>query len=387
MADIPNRPIYMDYQATTPLDERVLEAMMPYFAEHFGNPHSTTHSFGWMAEEAVEKARGRIASLIGASADEIIFTSGATEANNLAIKGMGRAYSHHRNTIITVETEHKCVLESATQMAREGMNIVYLPVGADGLVDLDIFAATLNDDVLLVSVMAVNNEIGVIQPIREMAALCREKRIFFHTDAAQALGKMPLDVVDMNIDLMSLSAHKIYGPKGVGALYVRRESRARPEPVLSGGGQEGGLRSGTLAPALCVGFGEACEVAAVEMDADLERLQCYFDRIIGALCAPEQGVQLNGHQRQRFPGNINISIEGVDGELLLSSIRDLAVSSGAACASAVSGPSYVLQAIGVPENLAEASLRIGLGRQTTDAEVDYAIDYLLQAIEQLRKKA
>lgn len=387
MADIPNRPIYMDYQATTPLDKRVLGAMMPYLTEHFGNPHSTTHSFGWMAEEAVEKARRQIADLIGASADEIFFTSGATEANNLAIKGMGRAYSHHRNTIITVETEHKCVLESAKQMAREGMNIVYLPVGADGLVDLDTFATALNDDVLLVSVMAVNNEIGVIQPIKEMAALCRENRIFFHTDAAQALGKIPLDVTSMNVDLMSLSAHKIYGPKGIGALYVRSGSRARPEPVLSGGGQEGGLRSGTLAPALCVGFGVACEVAAAEMDTDLECLQRYFDKFTSALCDQDQGVRLNGHQTSRFPGNINISIEGVDGELLLSSIRDLAVSSGAACASAVSGPSYVLQAIGVPESLAEASLRIGLGRQSTEAEVDYAITYLQQAIEQLRKKA
>ena len=379
-------PIYMDYQATTPLDPRVLDAMMPFLTENFGNPHSTTHSFGWYAEEAVTKARGQIARLIGALPEEIIFTSGATESNNLAIKGMGQAYRQHRNTIITVATEHKCVLESAMAMEREGMNVFVLGVGSDGLINLDDLKAAMADDTLMVSVMAANNEIGVTQPIAEIGAMCRERRVFFHTDAAQAIGKIAVDVSAMNIDLMSLSGHKLYGPKGVGALYVRQGARLRPDPLMSGGGQENGQRSGTLSPALCVGLGEACDLARNEWAAETTRLKGYFDKMLTGLTTQLSGVTLNGHQDKRLPGNINLSFADVKGEALLASIRDIAVSSGAACASAVTGPSYVLQAIGVPDKLAESSIRIGIGRHTTEAEIDYAIDHLVDAVTKLRKE-
>ena len=387
MSNQPKLPIYLDYQATTPLDPRVLDAMMPFFTEHYGNPHSTSHSFGWMAEEAIHKARGQIASLIGAQPTEIIFTSGATESNNLAIKGVGRAYRSHRNKIITVATEHKCVLESVQVMADEGMEVVMLGVQADGLINLDDVAAAIDDNTLLVSVMTVNNEIGVIQPIAEIGALCREKRAFFHTDAAQAIGKIPIDVGAMNIDMMSLSGHKIYGPKGVGAFYLRAGSRLKPQPVMSGGGQENGLRSGTLAPALCVGFGRACDLALQEMDAEAERIAGLANQLFSGLTHSLKGVQLNGHPDNRIPGNINVSIAGVDGEMLLASLRDIAVSSGAACASAVVGPSYVLQAIGVTDDLAQSSLRIGLGRQTTKAEITYAVDHIVGAVKKLRVNA
>jgi cysteine desulfurase len=386
MSNMPRLPIYMDYQATTPMDARVLESMMPFFTEHFGNPHSTTHSFGWYAEEAVTRARGQVAQLIGAAPEEIIFTSGATESNNLAIKGMGRAYRQHRNTIITIATEHKCVLESAKAMERDGMNVIVLPVGSDGLVNLEDLKAAMTEDTLMVSVMAANNEIGVTQPITEIGALCREQRVFFHTDAAQAVGKMAIDVAAMNIDLMSLSGHKLYGPKGIGALYVRQGARLRPDPLMSGGGQENGLRSGTLSPALCVGFGEACAIAQDEWPSEASRLRGYFDKMVDSLTAQLDGVALNGHREQRLPGNINLSFADVKGDVLLASIRDIAISSGAACASAVTGPSYVLQAIGVPDRLAEASIRIGLGRQTTEAEVDYAIAHLVDAVTKQREE-
>ena len=379
-------PIYLDYQSTTPLDPRVLEAMLPFFTEHFGNPHSTTHSFGWYADDAINQAREQIATLIGAQADEIIFTSGATESNNLAIKGIGRAYRQHRNTIITVATEHKCVLESAAVMEHEGMNVVTLAVGADGLVDLSELEAALSEDTLLVSIMAVNNEIGVVQPLQSIGALCRKYKAFFHTDAAQAVGKIALDVEAMNIDVMSLSGHKIYGPKGIGAFYLRRSSRLKPEPLISGGGQESGLRSGTLSPALCVGFGTACAIASEEWEREASRLRDYFNQMVDGITSQLSGVVLNGDRKHRIAGNISLSFEGIDGEMLLSSIRDIAVSSGAACASAVSGPSYVLQALGVPDSLAKASLRIGLGRQTTQAEIDYVIDHIVNAVANLRSQ-
>jgi cysteine desulfurase len=384
MSTQPQLPIYLDYQATTPLDPRVLDAMMPFFTQYFGNPHSTSHSFGWMADEAINKARTQIANLIGAQTNEIVFTSGATESNNLAIKGIGRAYRNRRNKIITIATEHKCVLESAQAMADEGMEVAILPVQADGLINLDELASAIDENTLMVSVMAVNNEIGVVQPIMEIGALCRSNNVFFHTDAAQAAGKIPIDVQAMNIDMMSLSAHKIYGPKGVGAFFLRQGSRLSPRPVMSGGGQESGLRSGTLSPALCVGFGHACEIAANEMNTEASRIAGLADQLLSGLTQSIDGLRLNGHPDARIPGNLNISIPNVDGEMLLSSLCDIAVSSGAACASAVSGPSYVLQAIGVSDDLAQSSLRIGLGRQTTTEEIAYAVDHIVGAIHTLR---
>ncbi len=380
-------PIYMDYQATTPLDPRVLERMMPFFTTRFGNPHSSSHKFGWEAADAVEKARGQVAALIGASPKEITFTSGATESNNLAIKGLARFYRKHRRHMVTVATEHKCVLEAMTAMEREGMAVTFLPVRPNGLVDLDELRAAVTDQTLLVSVMAVNNEIGVIQPIAEIGAICRERRVFFHTDAAQAAGKIPLDVEAMNIDLMSISGHKVYGPKGIGALYARVGARLKFDPLLSGGGQEGGVRAGTLAPPLCVGLGEACAIAADEMAAERGRLQRQFDRFVDGVLAGVPGAVLNGDRTRRIPGNISFSFPGVDGALLLTQLRELAVSSGAACASAVAEPSYVLRALGVEDRLAQATIRFGIGRFTTDEEIDHATRTVVDKVAQLRKAA
>jgi len=380
-------PIYMDYQATTPLDPRVLDTMLPYFTTRFGNPHSSSHKFGWETADAIDRARGQVAALVGAGPKEVVFTSGATESNNLAIKGLARFYRKHRTHMVTVATEHKCVLESFAAMEREGMSVTYLPVRRDGLVDLDALRAAIGDQTLLVSVMAVNNEIGVIQPLAEIGAICRERRVFFHTDAAQAVGKIPLDVEAMNIDLMSISGHKVYGPKGIGALYTRAKSRLKFDPLLSGGGQEGGLRSGTLSPALCVGLGSACAIAAVEMDEERERLRLQFDRFVDGVLAGVPGAVLNGDRERRIPGNISFSFPGVDGALLLAQLRALAVSSGAACASAVAGPSYVLRALGVEDRLAQATIRFGIGRFTTDAEIDYAVDTVVRKVTQLRKAA
>ena len=380
-------PIYMDYQATTPLDPRVLDAMMPFLTEKFGNPHSNTHKFGWEAMDAIDRARGQIAALIGAQAEEIVFTSGATESNNLAIKGLGRAYAEHRDHIVTIETEHKCVLESVASMEREGYSVTVLPVGPDGLIDMDKLSQSITDRTLLVSVMAVNNEIGVIQPLADIGALCRERKVFFHTDGAQAVGKIPLDVEAMKIDLMSLTGHKVYGPKGAGALYLRKKSRARPEPLLSGGGQEDGLRSGTLAPALCVGLGEACAIAEEEYEREAERLREFFDRFVAGVQSALPTVVLNGHREQRIPGNISLSFPGVRSDRLLASMRDLAVSSGSACVSESDESSYVLKAIGVTGELAEASIRFGIGRFTTSAEIDYAIDALITKVSELREAA
>jgi cysteine desulfurase len=378
-------PIYLDYQATTPLDPRVLEAMMPYFTGKFGNPHSRSHQFGWDAEEAVEEARRNVAKLIGADEREVIFTSGATESNNLAIKGVAHFYKDRRNEIVTVVTEHKCVLDTCRHLEQEGFKVTYLPVQQNGLVDLEQLRAAVTDKTVIVSIMAVNNEIGVIQPLREIGEIAHAKGAFFHTDAAQAVGKIPLDVNAMNIDLMSISGHKIYGPKGVGALYVRRKPRVRLEAMINGGGQERGMRSGTLSPPLCVGLGEACRIAAEEMPQDLAHVQQlsarFYDRITTAL--PD--VFLNGDREQRFPGNLNLSFAYVEGESMIMAIRDLAVSSGSACTSASLEPSYVLRALGVEEEMAHTSIRFGIGRFTTEAEIDYAVDLIISKISKLRE--
>ncbi len=378
-------PIYMDYQATTPMDPRVFEAMRPYFMEKFGNPHSRSHSFGWVAEEGVEKARGQVAALINANPKEIIFTSGATESNNMAIKGIGRFYHDKKDHIITVVTEHKCVLDACRHMEREGVRVTYLPVEKNGLIDLEKLKAAITDKTMLVSVMAVHNEIGVIQPLAEIGKLCRERCAFFHTDAAQAFGKIPLDVEAMNVDLMSISGHKIYGPKGIGALYVRRRPRVRLEPLINGGGQERGMRSGTLPTPLVVGFGAAAEIAQKEMSADDEHVRALNDRFFKKIVENIPDVFLNGDKEQRVPGNLNLSFAYIEGESMIMAIRDLAVSSGSACTSASLEPSYVLRALGVDEELAHTSIRFGFGRFTTEAEVDYAIDVVKNNIARLRE--
>lgn len=376
--------IYLDYQATTPCDPRVVTEMIPYFSEVFGNPHSRNHIFGWDGENAVEDARCAIADLIGAGPKEIVFTSGATESNNMAIKGVARFYGQEKKHIITVVTEHKCVLDSCRHLEQEGFRVTYLPVGTNGILDLDVLRSAITPDTSLVSVMAVNNEIGVIQPISEIGAICRERGVFFHTDAAQAVGKIPLNVHDMNIDLMSLSGHKMYGPKGVGALYVGRKPRVRLTPLISGGGQERGMRSGTLSPALCVGMGAAARVAKAEMAAENDRLTFLKNRFLDKIESNLSHVYLNGDRDFRVPGSLNISFAFVEGEGLMMGIKDLAVSSGSACTSASLEPSYVLRALGVDEELAHTSLRIGFGRFTTQADVDTAADKLIRAVTRLR---
>ena len=378
-------PVYLDYQATTPTDRRVVEAMLPYFTEIFGNPHSRSHAYGWEAEAAVEHARGQIAHLIGANAKEIIFTSGATESNNLALKGVARFYKDRKNHIITCVTEHKCVLDSCRHLEMEGFDITYLPVQPNGLIDLNRLKDAITDKTVMVSIMSVHNEIGVIQPIAEIGAICRERKVFFHTDAAQAVGKIPLDVEAMNIDLMSISGHKLYGPKGIGALYVRRRPRVRLEALISGGGQERGMRSGTLPTPLCVGMGEACRIAEAEMGAEAERLHMLRDRFYNAITEQLADVYLNGDLENRIPGNLNISFAYVEGEGLMMGIKDLAVSSGSACTSASLEPSYVLRALGVDVELAHTSLRIGLGRFTTEEEVDFAVELIVGEVNRLRQ--
>ncbi len=378
-------PVYLDYQATTPTDRRVVEAMLPYFTEIFGNPHSRSHAYGWEAEAAVEHARGQIAHLIGANAKEIIFTSGATESNNLALKGVARFYKDRKNHIITCVTEHKCVLDSCRHLEMEGFDITYLPVQPNGLIDLNRLKDAITDKTVMVSIMSVHNEIGVIQPIAEIGAICRERKVFFHTDAAQAVGKIPLDVEAMNIDLMSISGHKLYGPKGIGALYVRRRPRVRLEALISGGGQERGMRSGTLPTPLCVGMGEACRIAEAEMGAEAERLHMLRDRFYNAITEQLADVYLNGDLENRIPGNLNISFAYVEGEGLMMGIKDLAVSSGSACTSASLEPSYVLRALGVDVEMAHTSLRIGLGRFTTEEEVDFAVELIVGEVSRLRQ--
>ena len=380
-----DQPIYLDYQATTPLDPRVLEAMMPYFTYKFGNPHSRSHAYGWEAEEAVEKARGQVAKLIGADEKEVIFTSGATESNNLAIKGAAEFYKDRRDHIVTTVTEHKCVLDTCRHLEQQGFKVTYLPVQKSGLVDLDQLRAAVTDKTVVVSIMAVNNEIGVIQPLAEIGKICREKGAFFHTDAAQAAGKIPLDVEAMNIDLMSISGHKIYGPKGIGALYVRRRPRVRLVALINGGGQERGFRSGTLPTPLCVGLGEAAEIAMKEMDAESKRLKKLQERLLKGLQSKLPEIYINGDLDHRIPGNLNISFAYVEGESLMMGIKGLSVSSGSACTSASLEPSYVLRALGVDEELAHTSLRIGLGRFTTEQEVDTAVEELVRHVNKLRE--
>jgi cysteine desulfurase len=379
-----DQPIYLDYQATTPMDPRVLEAMMPYFTYKFGNPHSRSHSYGWEAEEGVEKARAQVAKLIGADEKEVIFTSGATESNNLAIRGIAEFYKDRRNHIVTTVTEHKCVLDTCRHLEQQGFDVTYLPVQKNGLIDLDALRAAVTDKTVVVSIMAVNNEIGVIQPLAEIGKICREKKAFFHTDAAQAAGKIALDVEAMNIDLMSISGHKIYGPKGIGALYVRRKPRVRLVPLIVGGGQERGFRSGTLPTPLCVGIGEAAEIAMKEMDAESKRLAKLQARMLKGLNAKLTDIHVNGDLEHRIPGNLNIGFAYVEGESLMMGIKGLSVSSGSACTSASLEPSYVLRALGVEEDMAHTSLRIGLGRFTTEQEVDTAVDELVRHVNKLR---
>jgi cysteine desulfurase len=367
------------------MDPRAVEAMMPYFTEKFGNPHSSSHSYGWEAEDAVDKARAQVAHIIGADEREVIFTSGATESNNLAIKGVAQFYKDKRNHIVTLVTEHKCVLDTCRHLEEEGFQVTYLPVKTDGLVDLVELEKAITDKTVVVSIMAVNNEIGVIQPIAEIGRLCRAKGAFFHTDCAQAVGKIPLDVEAMNIDLMSISGHKIYGPKGIGALYVRRRPRIRLQAMINGGGQERGMRSGTLPTPLIVGFGEACAIAEREMPEEAKRLRRLRDRFYDGIKAKLADVYLNGDLENRIPGNLNLSFAYVEGESLILGIKDLSVSSGSACTSASLEPSYVLRALGVEEELAHTSLRISFGRFTTEDEVDYAVQEIVEHVSKLRE--
>jgi len=387
------RPAYLDLQATTPCDPRVVDAMLPYMVGQYGNPHSRTHSYGWQTEAAVEKAREHLASLIGASSKEIIFMSGATEANNTAIKGVARFYGGERerekgrkNHIITLQTEHKCVLDSCRALEREGFRVSYLPVTTSGLVDLQVLEREMCEETVLVSVMGVNNEIGVIQPLKEISQIVHSRKgVFFHSDIAQMAGKMEVDVDALGIDLASLSSHKIYGPKGIGAMYIRRRPRVRLEPIFSGGGQERGLRSGTLSPALCVGFGEAARVCSEERERDKEWV-CYLaDRMKRGVMERIPRVVLNGDETQRIAGNLNFSFAHVEGESLLMALKNIAVSSGSACTSASLEPSYVLRAIGSDDEMAHSSIRFGIGRFTTEAEVDMTILLLEKHVGRLRE--
>lgn len=379
------RPIYLDNHATTPLDQRVLAAMLPYFTEHFGNPSSISHAYGWEAEAAVKKARQTLADAINATPEEIVFTSGATEANNLAIKGVAEAYFNKGRHIITLQTEHNAVLDPCEYLQTLGFEVSYLPVQSDGLINLAQLEQAIRLDTILVSVMAANNEIGVIQPLAEIGAICRQHQVFFHTDAAQAIAKIPLDVEQMNLDLLSLTAHKVYGPKGIGALYVRRRHpRVQLLPQLHGGGHERGMRSGTLSPPQIVGMASAIALGLEEQPNETKHLNSLRQRLWQPLSQLE-GVHLNGHPTQRLPGNLNISVEGVDGAALLLGLQPLvAVSSGAACSSAKTAPSHVLKALGHSEQLAYASIRFGIGRCNTATEIDKVVQHLLETIHSLR---
>ncbi|MGB8846380.1 MAG: IscS subfamily cysteine desulfurase [Terracidiphilus sp.] len=379
-------PIYMDNHATTPLDPRVLEAMMPYLTTVFGNAASRNHSFGWEAERAVETAREQIAKLIGASAKEIIFTSGATESDNLAIKGIAEMYRERGNHIITQVTEHKAVLDTCKRLEKYGYRVTYLPVKADGLIDLDDLKRAIDDKTILVTIMAANNEIGVLQPIREIGKICHEKGVIFHTDAVQIVGKAPFNVIQDNVDVASISAHKIYGPKGVGALYVRRRNpRVQIAAQIDGGGHERGMRSGTLNVPGIVGLGKACEIAMQEMDSEAAYLRKLRDRLKAKFESELDYVHVNGSWEHRLPGNLNMSFVYVEGESLLMGINDVAVSSGSACTSATLEPSYVLKALGLGDDVAHSSIRFGLGRFNTEAEVDYIADKLIDIVKKLRE--
>jgi len=374
-------PIYLDNQATTPLDPRVLDAMMPYLKEHFGNPHSSTHSFGWRAAAALDIAREQVAGLIGGPPEEVFFTSGATEANNMVIKGVMAQRGAERPKIICVATEHKCVLEAARYCQQAGYELEILPVSEVGFLDLSMLEAAVDDRTALVSIMAINNEIGVIHPLKVVGEIVKASGALFHTDAAQAFGKIPLDVEACQLDFVSISAHKIYGPKGVGALYKRAGDSRSLSPLFSGGGQEQGVRAGTQPPALVAGLGAAAEIAGAELDGEAVRtkqmMTSFKEKLFSAL--PE--LILNGDAEERWAGNLNISFPGLDGDLLLANTRDIAVSSGAACASAVSGPSYVLKAIGCTDRRAKSALRIGMGRFTTKEELDYAAEHIIAAVD------
>jgi cysteine desulfurase len=377
------KPIYLDYAATTPVDRRVAQQMWPYVVEHFGNPASRSHAYGWAAEEAVEIARENVAALIGADPREIAWTSGATESNNLAIKGAAHFHQGKGKHLITVKTEHKAVLDTMRELEREGFEVSYLDVQADGLLDINGLKAALRPDTILVSVMWVNNEIGVIQDVAAIGALCRSCGILFHTDAAQASGKVAIDMNALPVDLMSLSAHKTYGPKGIGALYVRRKPRVRIEAQMHGGGHERGLRSGTLATHQIVGMGEAYRLARESMGAENERIRALRDRLLAGLQGiPE--VRVNGHLEQRVPHNLNISFQFVEGESLLMGMKGIAVSSGSACTSASLEPSYVLRALGLSDEIAHSSIRFSIGRMTTAAEIDSAIEQVKSTVERLR---
>jgi cysteine desulfurase len=379
----PHFPIYLDYGATNPCDPRVVDAIIPWLREHFGNPASRSHAWGWEAEAAVEKAREYVAELIGADPREIVWTSGATESNNLAIKGAAHFYKSRGKHLITVKTEHKAVLDTMRELERQGFEVTYLDVQADGLLSMDALKAAIRPDTILISVMFVNNEIGVIQDVTAIGNLCREKGIIFHVDAAQATGKVEIDMTQLPIDLMSLASHKTYGPKGIGALYVRRKPRIRLEAQMHGGGHERGMRSGTLPTHQCVGMGEAFRIAKLEMAQDNAKARALHDRLIAGLSDMEQ-VFLNGHATQRVPQNINISFNYVEGESLIMGIKGLAVSSGSACTSASLEPSYVLRALGRSDELAHSSLRMTIGRWTTEEEIDYAIKTIRENVAKLR---
>ena len=381
--DIPHLPIYMDYSATTPVDPRVVDKMIPYLREQFGNPASRSHSYGWDAERAVEEARENVAALVNADPREIIWTSGATESDNLAIKGAAHFYKSRGKHIVTVKTEHKAVLDTCRELEREGFEVTYLDVKDDGLIDLDVFKAALRPDTILVSVMSVNNEIGVIQDIEAIGEICREKGIIFHVDAAQATGKIDIDLQKLKVDLMSFSAHKTYGPKGIGALYVRRKPRIRIEAQMHGGGHERGMRSGTLATHQIVGMGEAFRIAREEMATENERIRMLRDRLLRGLSEMEE-VYVNGDMEKRVPHNLNISFNFVEGESLIMAVKDVAVSSGSACTSASLEPSYVLRALGRNDELAHSSIRFTVGRFTTEQDVDYVINLLKTKISKLR---
>lgn len=376
-------PIYMDYSATTPIDPRVVDKMIPYLREQFGNPASRSHAYGWNAERAVEEAREQVAALVNADPREIIWTSGATESDNLALKGAAHFYKSKGKHIVTVKTEHKAVLDTTRELEREGFEVTYLDVKDDGLIDLDAFKAALRPDTILVSVMSVNNEIGVIQDIEAIGEITREKSIIFHVDAAQATGKIQIDLQKLKVDLMSFSAHKTYGPKGIGALYVRRKPRIRIEAQMHGGGHERGMRSGTLATHQIVGMGEAFRIAREEMATENERIRMLRDRLLKGLSEIEE-VYVNGDMEQRVPHNLNISFNFVEGESLIMAVKDVAVSSGSACTSASLEPSYVLRALGRNDELAHSSIRFTVGRFTTEQEIDYVINLLKTKISKLR---
>lgn len=381
-------PIYLDYHATTPVDPRVLEVMLPYFTDNFGNPASRNHKFGWTAAATVENARKQVAKLINASAKEMVFTSGASESNNLAIKGLAQRHGERGGQIITMATEHKAVLDSANRLAKSGFRVNLARVQPDGLIDLEYLRQALAEKTLLVSVMAANNEIGVLQPLAEIGRLCHARGALFHTDAAQATGKIPLDVEAMQIDLLSIAGHKMYAPKGIGALYVRR--RGAPvelAPITDGGGHEGGLRSGTLNVPGIVGLGKACEICRQEMAEEAGRLAGLRDRLKDGLVSTLEGIHINGSLEHRLPNNLNVSFPGVDLATLMASLDDIALSSGSACTSGVPEPSYVLQALGVSEEVANTPLRFGLGRYTTTEEIDYCVDRVVESVKRLHEMA